>query len=102
MSDDMMSRNQSGNWPEFVLIFTPSLTALLLNKEKAKGSPLTIDEVHAIRDSARVVEVSPEIAAEFEKKRGYQDIDAENCWDEWQRLRLELQKATTDNAAEQD
>ncbi|MDQ4121931.1 MAG: hypothetical protein M3209_10850 [Acidobacteriota bacterium] len=75
---------------KLIQVFNPSLAALLFAAEKDKGSPLTEDEVIAIRNSATVMMVSEESAAEFEKKRGYKDIDADNCWEEWRKLRERL------------
>jgi hypothetical protein len=31
-----------------------------------------------------------EHARKLEETRGYRDVDPENCWTEWQELRLEL------------
>ncbi len=75
------------NGKKLVQVFNPSLAALLLAAEKDKGSPLTEDEVIAIRNSSTMMMVPEESAAEFEKKRGYKDIDADNCWEEWCKLR---------------
>jgi hypothetical protein len=72
---------------KLVQIFNPSLAALLLAAEKDKGNPLTEAEVIAIRNSATVMMVPEESAAEFDKKRGYKDIDPGNCWQEWCELR---------------
>jgi hypothetical protein len=72
---------------KLVQIFNPSLAALLLAAENDKGSPLTEDEVIAIRNSATVMMVPEESAAEMSKKRGYKDIDPDNCWQEWCELR---------------
>lgn len=74
------------------LIFypVPSLVATLLNREMAKGSPLTEEEVMAIRDSCEVIAVPPNVAREMDEARGYMDIDTENCWAEWQLARQDL------------
>lgn len=72
---------------KLVQIFNPSLAALLLAAENDKGSALTEDEVIAIRNSATVMMVPEESAAEMSKKRGYKDIDPDNCWKEWCELR---------------
>ena len=72
---------------KLIQVFNPSLAALLFAAEKDKGSPLTEAEVIAIRNSATVMIVPEESAAEFEKKRGYKDIDSDNCWQEWSELR---------------
>lgn len=68
----------------------PSLVATLLNREKSKGSPLTEEEVIAIRDAAPSIAMTREQAAHVDQSRGYLDIDPENCWAEWQKARLEL------------
>jgi hypothetical protein len=77
---------------EIVLYFIPSLVATLLNRERAKGSPLTEEEVLAIRDGAPCVALTPQMAAEMDKKRGYPDLDAEYAWPQWQEARLDFQK----------
>ena len=68
----------------------PSLVATLLNREQAKGAPLTEEEVIAIREAAPSVALTREDAAKVDERRGYLDIDPENCWSEWQRARIEL------------
>jgi hypothetical protein len=72
---------------KLVQVFNPSLAALLFAAEKDKGSPLTEDEVIAIRNSSTMMMVSEEAAAEMDKKRGYKDIDPDNCWQQWCELR---------------
>src|SRR4051794_32830704 len=66
--------------------FVPSLVSTLTHHEQVKGSPLTRDEVERIRDEAPSVLVSVETLTELVAERGYQDIDAESCWEEWQAL----------------
>ena len=73
---------------KLVFFFIPSLVAILLNRERAKGHPLTEQEVLEIRDGAVTIALTPEAAADAEKSRGYRDIDPENVWEEWQRARL--------------
>jgi hypothetical protein len=75
---------------KLVQIFNPSLAALLLAAEKDKRSPLTKDEVFAIRNSATLMMVSEEAAEEIYKKRGFRDINPDNCWEEWCELRKRL------------
>ena len=70
----------------------PSLVATLLDRERAKGSPLTEEEVIRIRDNCAAVAVPAEVAREIDESRGYVDIDPENCWEEWQRARKALIK----------
>lgn len=75
---------------DLVIYPVPSLIALLLNRESAKGSPLTEEEVVQIRENCEAIAVPPDVAREMDRERGYVDIDPEHCWDEWQRAREEL------------
>jgi len=75
---------------ELIIYPIPSLVATLLNRETAKGSPLTEEEVIQIRDSCPAIALTQEDAMRVDESRGYLDIDPENCWEEWQRVRLEL------------
>jgi hypothetical protein len=80
-----------------ILYFVPSLVAVLWHDEKAKGRPLTEEEVIAIRDKAAVVALKHETARLMDEKRGYTDIDAENCWASW----LEARKGLVANERDQ-
>lgn len=73
---------------QLYLVFIPALSVVLQNAEKAKGSPLTDSEVFSIRDQATCIALTFEAAMEMEEARGFEDIVAEDCWNEWQRLRL--------------
>ena len=75
---------------ELIIYISPSLVATLLNRERAKGSPLTEDEVIQIRDSCPAIALTQEDAKRVDESRGYLDIDPEKCWEEWQRVRLVL------------
>ncbi|WP_296739451.1 hypothetical protein [Mesorhizobium sp.] len=75
---------------ELIIYISPSLVATLLNRERAKGSPLTEEEVIQIRDSCPAIVLTQEDARRMDESRGYLDIDPEKCWEEWQRVRLEL------------
>jgi len=66
----------------------PSLAATLLKRERDKGTALTEDEVIAIRDNAPCIVMPRDEAAKVDEKRGYLDIHPEDCWGEWQRIRL--------------
>jgi hypothetical protein len=81
--------NDHGN---LVIMPMPSLVATLLNKERAKGSPLTEAEVIGIRDNCPSVAVPRDIVPKIEERRGYLDIDPENCWQEWQVAREEFEE----------
>jgi hypothetical protein len=69
-------------------VFMPTLAALLMNREQEKGAPLTEAEVLEIRDTAIVMMMPESQADAMNDARGYLDIDPENCWQEWQQLRL--------------
>jgi SAM-dependent methyltransferase len=71
--------------------FVPSLKATLTHHEKVKGSPLTQDEVERVRDEAPTVLVTAEMLAELVAERGYEDIDPDACWEQWQAVRATTQ-----------
>jgi len=67
-----------------IVLFIPSLISLLVSKAEEKGSPLTEEEVLAIRDNATAIVTDAEGVLAVAQRRGYQDIDPEHCWEEWQ------------------
>lgn len=71
-------------------VFVPALCATLVNAEDKKGAPLTNEEVLRIRDDAPCIMMTPDVARQLDERRGYLDIDPENCWHDWQLLRREL------------
>ncbi len=73
-----------------VPVFMPTLAHLLRQAEAAKGSPLTRAEVLAVRDKGVCMMLRASAALELEEKRGFRDIDPEDCWEEWQSLRQAL------------
>lgn len=66
-----------------IVLFIPSLISLLVSKAEEKGSPLTEEEVLAIRDNATAIVTDVEGVLAVAERRGYQDIDPEHCWEEW-------------------
>ena len=76
--------------PDLVPVFIPTLAALLLNREKEKGSDLTPEEVLAIRDQATCMMMRRDLAAAMDEKRGYSDLNPERCWEEFLDLKREL------------
>ena len=64
-------------------VFIPALVALLIHHEKQKGVPLTEAEVLSIRDKGTCVMMPTSRAIELDRKRGYNDIDPEKCWEQW-------------------
>lgn len=70
-----------------VLVFMPSLVALLDQAEQLTGAPLTENQVIRVRDAALVVVTQPDPAAAVEQERGYADVDPTRPWESWQALR---------------
>lgn len=70
-----------------VLTCVPALVAVLLRAESDKGGPLTREEVESIRDNANVVAKPHFAAEEVARARGYDDINPERAWKEWQSVR---------------
>ena len=75
---------------ELVLQFIPSLSAVLLNAERKKGAPLLETEVVEIRDKASVMAVTRGMARDVDARRGYIDIDPEDCWRQYLQMRETL------------
>lgn len=67
--------------------FVPSLLATLIHDERVKGTPLTEEEVIAIRDKATCIILRASIALEAEQKRGYPDLEPSFVWEQWQEFR---------------
>jgi hypothetical protein len=75
-----------------VPVFMPSLVTVLLNAERLKGSPLTREEVLQIRDQSTCVMVKRSQVQSIGENRGCDDINPENCWEEFLRVRAERSK----------
>jgi hypothetical protein len=82
----------SGSDAEEHLIIAPvpALVAVLLRLEKEKGSPLTEEEVIAARDNAACIAMPLSAYEAVTVARGYDDINPEFVWQEWQRVRATL------------
>lgn len=78
-----------GEEPQVVPVFIPPLVSLLAHAEAQKGSPLTEAEVLQIRDQSVCMMMAVDRARELEERRG-PDLDPQNYWAEWQRVRVEL------------
>lgn len=71
---------------DLVLVFTPPLVALLVTAEQAKGSELTEAEVLEVRDGGTCIALSASTAEAMAQQRGYDDLDPEQCWEQWQEI----------------
>lgn len=74
---------------QLVLQFIPALVVILKAEEDRKGSPLTEAEVLKIRDSAVCMSLPVSVFKKMEESRGYNDINPENCWQEWCAIRTQ-------------
>jgi hypothetical protein len=81
-----------------VPLFIPALVALLANKEETKGQPLTEAEVLDIRDKAACVMVPVSTMPAMIETRGYEDINPDRAWTEWQVVREQLRQHAKDTA----
>jgi hypothetical protein len=69
-----------------VLVFVPSLAALLAQAQELNGGALTEAQVLRIRDGSKVMVAGPDQVRAVEEARGYIDIDAADAWQSWLRL----------------
>jgi hypothetical protein len=76
--------------PQLVPVFIPALVVILLHSERQKGSPLTEQEVLNIRDNGACIMMPVEHIRALAESRGYEDLDPENVWAEWQQARTEI------------
>lgn len=76
---------------ELFIVPVPGSLATLLAAEREKGAPLTEGEVLQIRDQAPFIAMPARAYRAVTKARGYDDIDPENVWDEWQLARKSLE-----------
>jgi hypothetical protein len=81
-----MSERESG----LLIVPVPALVAILLKLEQDKGAPLTEAEVLHARDNVECIAMPAFARDEIAASRGYDDIDPENVWAEWQAVRPTL------------
>lgn len=79
--------SQHGEKEALVPMPIPALGLLLLHLEKQKGSPLSEAEVVEARDKAASIMLPVSAKRAMDEKRGYEDINPENAWSEWQEFR---------------
>jgi hypothetical protein len=75
---------------DLVPVLMPPLATMLAQHEREKGSPLTEEEVLAVRGKSVVMMMRRSIADQMAQKRGFRDIDPQKCWQEWQAARRKL------------
>eukprot|EP01035_Chromulina_nebulosa_P037839 gene37839-51084_t len=72
---------------QLLIVPVPSLVSSLLALETEKGSPLTESEVLEATDKAPSIAMPAHALAAVAVGRGYDDIDPENAWADWQTLK---------------
>jgi hypothetical protein len=75
---------------DLVPVFMPPLAAILAHAETLKGARLEEAEVVRVRDSAICIMMTLADALKLAESRGYADVEPENCWADWHRLRVEF------------
>ena len=75
---------------DLIITPVPALVAVLLAKEEEKGSPLTKEEVEEITDKAECIAMPRHARESVDESRGYDDLDPEQAWEQWQRMRKDL------------
>ena len=75
---------------DVAIVPIPALVVVLLNKELEKGSPLTRREVESLRNKTRRMTLPRALALKLQARRGYSDVDLENCWEDWSARRAEF------------
>ena len=83
-------RKMADESDEVIIVHVPSLVATLLDAERRKGAPLTESEVVSIRDGSPARAIRPEELQALVERRGYEDIDPDNCWAAWCEVRDSL------------
>jgi hypothetical protein len=78
------------NEEPLILVPIPPLAAILFKRETDKGSPLTQSEVEEIRDNCVCMTMRASVARKMAESRGYEDINLENAWNDWQSIRTKL------------
>jgi hypothetical protein len=83
---ELSRRRGSGDDP-LVLVFLPTLMALLARAERQKGEPLTDEEILQVRDGAACSAVPRSVSDSIAQRRGYADIDPVDVCASWDRMR---------------
>jgi hypothetical protein len=75
---------------DLIITPVPALVAILLAKEREKGTALTREEVEEITDKAECIAMPRHARKKVDESRGYEDIDPEQAWEQWQIARKDL------------
>lgn len=86
--------------PQLIPVFMPALVVILHAREREKGRPLTEQEVLEIRNNGVCMMMRVEHAIALDERRGYNDIDPERVWEQWQEARAHLAATFAENSAQ--
>ena len=92
-----MNRRTSGPSTDEPTVLVPlnPFVMILAGAERQKGSPLTEEEVLAVRDNSTCVAMTVSQAQKFyaslDSQVAVPRINPERAWDEWQEIRQHLQ-----------
>lgn len=75
---------------DLIITPVPALVAVLLAMEREKGVALTREEVEEITHRAECIAMPRHARKKVVEARGYEDIDPEEAWEQWQKVRQEL------------
>jgi hypothetical protein len=75
---------------KLIPVFVPPLAKMLAFAEREKKSPLTQQEVEAVRDKSACIMMPQAEAARMPEARGFIDVNPDNCWADWHRLRVQM------------
>jgi hypothetical protein len=70
--------------------FMPPLALMLANAERTKGGPLTEAEALKLRDKSPCIMMEATDIRTLDASRGYRDVNPENIWADWHRLRAQI------------
>ncbi len=70
-----------------ILVIIPALVEILAIHEREKGSALTEAEVLEIRNKSVCMVLPLSEAAKLAEGRGFDDIDPDDAWNQWQAIR---------------
>ena len=87
-ADDATNENDADD--PVIPVFMPALVVILWNLEKRQGTPLTEAQVLELRDNAVCMTMPLSVARQLAESRGYDDLDPEDVWNEWQAARTQL------------
>jgi hypothetical protein len=88
MADKKSNDERASN--DLVPVFMPPLAMLLAHAEKSKGARITESEVMRIRDDAACIMMDAGDAERMTESRGFRDVQPDNCWSDWHRLRVQF------------